>query len=158
VEAIASSHREAGSRPRDLHGVGVGANGQTSRESSQQVGPDPDARSTIAFIMGTLYRGDCLDVMEQKIAAESVDIIYLDPPFFSNKKYEKIWGDEAEIRSFEDRWAGGVEVYSTWMAERLQACHRVLKPTGSLFLHCDWHAAHHLRLRLDEIFGRANFC
>jgi len=107
--------------------------------------------------MGTLYRGDCLDVMEQKIAADSVDLIYLDPPFFSNKKYEKIWGDEAEVRSFEDRWAGGVEVYSQWMAERLRACHRVLKPTGSLFLHCDWHASHHLRLRLDEIFGRANF-
>ncbi len=107
--------------------------------------------------MGTLYCGDCLDVLEQKIAPESVDLIYLDPPFFSNRKYEKIWGDEAEVRSFEDRWSGGIEVYSTWMAERLRACHRVLKPTGSLFLHCDWHASHHLRMRLDEIFGRGNF-
>ena len=107
--------------------------------------------------MNKLYCGDCLEVMEKKLEEESVDLIYLDPPFFSNRTYEVIWGDEAEVRSFEDRWEGGIEVYSDWMAERLRACHRVLKPTGSLYLHCDWHAAHYLRLRLDEIFGRHNF-
>lgn len=107
--------------------------------------------------MRQLYTGDCLEVMEKLIEAESIDLIYLDPPFFSNRNYEVIWGDEAEVRSFDDRWEGGVEVYSDWMAERLRACHRVLKPTGSIYLHCDWHAAHHLRIRMDEIFGRNNF-
>jgi DNA modification methylase len=95
--------------------------------------------------------------MEKKLEPESIDLIYADPPFFSNKQYEVIWGDEGEIRSFEDRWQGGVEVYAEWMAERLRACHRVLKPTGSMYLHCDWHASHHLRLRLDNVFGRNNF-
>jgi DNA modification methylase len=52
--------------------------------------------------MNQLILGDCLDVM-QKMDSESVDLIYLDPPFFSNKNYEVIWGDEGEIRSFQDR-------------------------------------------------------
>ena len=107
--------------------------------------------------MNTLYCGDCLEVLEKKIEPESVDLIYLDPPFFSNRHYEVIWGDEAEKRSFDDRWEGGVEVYAAWMAERIRACHRVLKSTGSIFLHCDWHASHHLRLALDEIFGPDKF-
>lgn len=106
---------------------------------------------------GTLYCGDCLEVMEKRIAKESVDLIYADPPFFTNRKYEVIWGDEGEVRSFEDRWEGGIEVYAAWMTERLRACHRVLKPTGSMYLHCDWHASHHLRLALDTVFGRENF-
>lgn len=107
--------------------------------------------------MGVLYCGDCLEVLEKRIEPESVDLIYLDPPFFSNKKYEVIWGDEAEVRSFDDRWEGGIEVYADWLAERLRACNRVLKPTGSIYLHCDWHAAHQLRVRLDNIFGAHNF-
>src|SRR3990167_232286 len=93
-----------------------------------------------AFPMGTLYCGDCLEVLETKVEPESVDLIYADPPFFTNKTYEVIWGDEAEVRSFEDRWEGGVEVYADWLAERLCACHRVLEPAGSLYLHCDWQA------------------
>lgn len=104
-----------------------------------------------------MYCGDCLEVLAKRIEPESIDLLYLDPPFFSNRHYEVIWGDEAEVRSFDDRWEGGVEVYAEWMAERLRECHRVLKPTGSLYLHCDWHASHHLRIRLDAIFGHNNF-
>ena len=89
---------------------------------------------------------------------ESVDLIYLDPPFFSNRNYEVIWGDEAEIRSFEDRWQGGVRVYVEWMRERVMEMHRILKPTGSIFLHCDWHAVHYLKVMMDEVFDDANFC
>lgn len=107
--------------------------------------------------LGTLYCGDCLEVLEKKVEPESVDLIYADPPFFSNRNYEVIWGDEAEIRSFRDRWEGGIEVYAAWMAERLRACHRVLKKTGSIYLHCDWHASHYLKVRMDEIFGAGNF-
>lgn len=83
--------------------------------------------------------------------ANSVDLIYLDPPFFSNRHYEVIWGDEAEVRSFEDRWEGGVNHYVEWMRERIMEMWRVLKPTGSLYLHCDWHASHYLKVMLDDM-------
>lgn len=89
--------------------------------------------------------------------AECVDLVYLDPPFFSNRIYEVIWGDEAEVRSFADRWEGGVQVYLDWMEARLVQLHRVLKPTGSLFLHCDQAAGHYLKVLLDEVFGVKNF-
>jgi DNA modification methylase len=88
---------------------------------------------------------------------ECVDLIYIDPPFFSNRNYEIIWGDEAEIRSFEDRWAGGINVYIDWMKQRVMELHRVLKPTGSFYLHCDWHAGHYLKVMLDDVFGYNNF-
>lgn len=87
----------------------------------------------------------------------SVDLIYLDPPFFSNRHYEVIWGDEAEVRSFEDRWEGGVNHYVEWMRERVMEMWRVLKPTGSFYLHCDWHAVHHLRVMLDDVLGAERF-
>jgi hypothetical protein len=89
--------------------------------------------------------------------AEYIDLIYLDPPFFSNRSYAVIWGDEAEVRSFEDRWEGEVNVYVNWMRERVIEMHRVLKPTGTIFLHCDWHAAHYLKVMLDDVFDEKNF-
>ncbi len=103
-----------------------------------------------------LYCGDNLEILAT-IEKESVDLIYIDPPFFSNRNYEIIWGDEAEIRSFEDRWEGGINVYIDWMKERVMELHRVLKPTGSMYLHCDWHAGHYLKVMMDEIFGPNNF-
>ena len=57
--------------------------------------------------LNKLIFSDCLHELA-KMDAESVDLIYLDPPFFTNKNMEKIWGDEAEKRSFDDRWAGGI--------------------------------------------------
>ena len=86
-----------------------------------------------------------------------MDLIYMDPPFFSNKQYEVIWGDGYELRAFEDRWKGGIKNYIAWMEPKLRECHRVLKKTGSIYLHCDWHANAHLRLLMDEIFGGNNF-
>ena len=59
----------------------------------------------------TLYCGDNLDILRKYIKDESIDLIYLEPPFFSNRHYEVVWGDEAEIRSFEDRWQGGINVF-----------------------------------------------
>ncbi|MDR0705040.1 MAG: site-specific DNA-methyltransferase [Planctomycetaceae bacterium] len=104
-----------------------------------------------------LILGDNLDILRQ-IEDNSVDLIYLDPPFFSNRNYEIIWGDEGEIRSFKDRWAGGIEHYIAWLKERVHEMYRVLKPTGTLFLHCDWHANAYIRVEiLDKIFGLNNF-
>lgn len=105
---------------------------------------------------GTIICGDSLE----KVAAlppASVDLIYLDPPFFSNRHYEVIWGDEAEIRSFEDRWQGGINAYVEWMRERVMELSRVLKRSGTIYLHCDPHASHYLKIMMDEVFGRRNF-
>ena len=104
-----------------------------------------------------LYCGDNIEVLEKEIEKESVDLIYIDPPFFSNRHYAVIWHDEAEIRSFEDRWEGGIENYIAWMRPRIEAMHKALKPTGSFYLHCDWHANAYLKIMMDEIFGRNNF-
>jgi DNA modification methylase len=88
---------------------------------------------------------------------ESVDLIYMDPPFFSNRNYEVLWGDGYELRAFEDRWQGGIENYISWLELILQQCHRVLKPTGTIYLHCDWHAGHYIKVEMDKIFGYNNF-
>ncbi|MEI8204086.1 MAG: DNA methyltransferase [Bacteroidota bacterium] len=107
--------------------------------------------------MNKLILGDNLEVL-RTIESESIDLIYLDPPFFSNRNYEVIWGDEGEIRSFKDRWSGGVDHYIAWLKERVIEMHRLLKPTGSIFLHCDWHANAYIRVEiLDKIFGINNF-
>lgn len=88
---------------------------------------------------------------------ESIDVCYIDPPFFSNRNYEVVWGNGAELRSFNDRFEGGIGHYIEWMRERVSLIHKKLKPSGSIFLHCDWHASHRLRVMLDEIFGEDNF-
>ena len=105
-----------------------------------------------------LICGDNVKVLDDLVKKGiMVDLIYLDPPFFSNKHYEVIWGDEAEVRSFKDRWEGGINVYIEWMRERVVKMYDVLKDTGSFYLHCDWHAGHYLKVMLDEIFGYHNF-
>jgi DNA modification methylase len=107
--------------------------------------------------MNELILGDNLEIMK-KMDSESVDLIYLDPPFFSNRNYEVIWGDKGEIRSFQDRWAGGIDHYIAWLKERVEEMHRILKRTGSIFLHCVWHANAYIRVHiLDRIFGEKNF-
>jgi len=105
-----------------------------------------------------LICGDNLKALDDLIKQGiKVDLIYLDPPFFSNRHYEVVWGDEAEVRSFKDRWAGGRNVYIEWMRERVIKMHEVLKDTGSFYLHCDLHASHYLKVMLDEVFGHRNF-
>ena len=105
-----------------------------------------------------LICGDNLKVLDDLIKQGiRIDLIYLDPPFFSNKHYEVVWGDEAEVRSFKDRWAGGIHVYVEWMKERIVKMHEVLKDIGSFYLHCDYHASHYLKVMLDDIFGYNNF-
>ncbi|MGA7088738.1 MAG: DNA methyltransferase [Candidatus Dormiibacterota bacterium] len=105
---------------------------------------------------GVIYRDDNLRRLAL-LPTDSVDLIYLDPPFFSNRHYEVIWGDEAEVRSFEDRWEGGIYHYIEWMRERVFEMKRVLKPSGTIYLHCDEHASHYLKVMMDDLFGRGNF-
>ncbi len=143
-----------------------------------------------------LYYGDNLDVLRQHIGDESVDLIYLDPPFNSNASYNILFkspagaGADASIEAFDDTWAWGpsasealmditasgnhklhvlmqamktaigenaMMAYLAMMAVRLQELHRVLKPTGSLYLHCDPTASHYLKLVLDAVFGPENY-
>ena len=104
-----------------------------------------------------IYCGDNVEVMRRDIPERSIDLIYADPPFFSNKHYEILWGDGYELRSFEDRWKGGIQNYIAWMELKFRECHRVLKETGSLYIHCDYHASHYLKVMMDRIFGESKF-
>jgi site-specific DNA-methyltransferase (adenine-specific) len=144
----------------------------------------------------TLFYGDNLFILREYIPTESIDLIYLDPPFNSNRSYNVLFKDEggqdseAQITAFEDTWhwgAGAEETYHelvtegpgrvgdmiaalrqfigtnqmmaylVMMAIRLVELHRVLKLTGSLYLHCDPTASHYLKIILDTIFGAQNF-
>jgi DNA modification methylase len=109
------------------------------------------------FTVNKLILGDNLEILKT-IPDNYVDLIYLDPPFFSNRNYEVIWGDTGEIRSFQDRWSGGISHYIDWLKERVEEMYRVLKSTGSIFLHCDWHASHYIKTQiLDNLFEYSNF-
>ena len=93
----------------------------------------------------------------RQLPSESVDLIYIDPPFFSNRNYNVIWGDQNEERSFSDIWEGGLDGYLVWLNARLYEMKRLLKPTGSIYVHCDWHASHYIKVEMDKIFGYENF-
>jgi DNA modification methylase len=100
--------------------------------------------------------GDNLEWLKD-LPNESVDLCYIDPPFFSNRNYEVIWGNGYELRSFGDRFAGGISHYIDWMNPRIQLIHAKLKKSGAIFMHCDGNASHRLRVLLDEVFGEKNF-
>ena len=143
-----------------------------------------------------LYFGDNLDILRENVPDESVDLIYLDPPFNSNATYNVLFRERsgedsaAQITAFEDTWSWSIEseiafqdvvtdgpqklgdllqamrgflgqndmmAYLTMMAQRMAELHRVLKPTGSIYLHCDPTASHYLKLMMDAVFGLDNF-
>ena len=147
-------------------------------------------------VANRLYFGDNLDILRQYVPDETVDLIYLDPPFNSNATYNVLFrersGEEsvAQITAFEDTWHWGWEseiafqdvvtrgpdkvgsllaalrqflgqndmmAYLTMMAQRMTELHRVLKPTGSIYLHCDPTASHYLKLLMDAVFDARNF-
>jgi DNA modification methylase len=103
-----------------------------------------------------LFWGDNLHVMRQ-ITSESIDLIYIDPPFFSGRQYNVIFGDQNELRSFSDIWEGGMPGYLIWLNARLYEMKRLLKKTGSIYVHCDHHASHYIKVEMDKIFGPKNF-
>jgi DNA modification methylase len=103
-----------------------------------------------------LFFGDNLHVMRM-LPSHSVDLIYIDPPFFSGRQYNVIFGDQNEIRSFSDVWEGGMAGYLVWLNARLIEMKRLLKSTGAIYVHLDWHAVHYVKVELDKIFGYDNF-
>ena len=103
-----------------------------------------------------LYYGDNLQVL-RTLPSNSIDLIYIDPPFFSGAEYNVIWGDTNEVRTFSDIWEGGLDTYLIWLNARLWEMRRVLKPSGSIYVHCDWHAGHYIKAEMDKIFGYENF-
>ena len=153
--------------------------------------------------MNRLYYGDCLTILKDIIPAESVDLIYLDPPFNSNREYNYIYKDETgrplpdQVEAFNDTWSldedrlrrirempklllnEGIDseiaifwdvwmnalrntnpkllAYLSYMAERLLYLRRVLKPSGTIWLHCDPTASHYLKIFMDGTFGHNNF-
>ncbi|HBG77765.1 MAG TPA: restriction endonuclease subunit M [Phycisphaerales bacterium] len=102
-----------------------------------------------------IYCGDNLEQL-QKLPENCVDLIYIDPPFNSNRNYEVFWGETKEKRSFDDRHAS-TKAYIEFMRPRCEELHRVLKKTGSFYYHCDWHASHYVKIMLDQIFGENQF-
>lgn len=102
-----------------------------------------------------VYCGDNLDQL-RKLPDSCVDLIYIDPPFNSNRNYEVFWGETKEKRAFEDRHAS-TEAYIDFMRPRCVELARVLKKTGSFYYHCDDHASHYVKVMLDQIFGANNF-
>lgn len=143
--------------------------------------------------MGHLYFGDNLEVLRNNISNESVDLIYLDPPFNSKRDYNLLFktakgnNSDASLTAFEDSWHWGHQAerefdelinqancdvaemiqafriflgendlmaYLVMMCNRLLELHRVLKPAGSLYLHCDPTASHYLKIVLDGVFGK----
>ncbi len=102
-----------------------------------------------------IYEGDNLDVLK-RFPDASVDLIYIDPPFNSNRNYEVFWGEAQEKRSFEDRHES-TAAYIDFMRPRCVELSRVLKPSGSLYYHCDWHASHYVKVMLDQIIGEVGF-
>lgn len=143
-----------------------------------------------------VYNGDNLDIMRDtmKFPDESVDLIYLDPPFFSGKNYDIVWKDGSEMKSytaFTDKQfykkicrkcahefhddskfcpecgasaknakkvqEKDINIYVGWLKARLMECKRILKPTGSIYVHLDHHAVHYVKVMMDDLFGIKNF-
>jgi site-specific DNA-methyltransferase (adenine-specific) len=102
-----------------------------------------------------IYCGDNLEQL-RKLPDACVDLIYIDPPFNSNRNYEVFWGETKEKRAFEDRHAS-TQAYVEFMRPRCVEMARVLKKTGSFYYHCDWHASHYVKVMLDQILGENNF-
>lgn len=113
------------------------------------------ARSSSLIDTRVIYCGDCLEQL-QKLPDGCIDLIYIDPPFNSNRNYEVFWGESKEKRSFEDRHES-TQAYIEYMRPRCVEMARVLKKTGSFYYHCDWHASHYVKVMLDQIFGENQF-
>jgi DNA modification methylase len=113
------------------------------------------ARRSALVDTAIIYCGDCLDQL-RKLPDGCIDLVYIDPPFNSNRNYEVFWGETKEKRAFQDRHAS-TQAYIDFMRPRCVEIARVLKATGSFYYHCDWHASHYVKIMLDQIFSENSF-
>ena len=104
-----------------------------------------------AIAIDRLILGDNLTVM-RSLRSGSIDLIYIDPPFFTGREQRVANG----AGSFDDRW-GGISDYIAWLRVRAIEMRRLLRHTGVLYVHCDWHAGHYIKVMLDEVFGSGQF-
>ena len=102
-----------------------------------------------------VIQGDCLDILGES-EENKADMIYLDPPFFTQEKQKLVSSKTNKEYIFNDTW-NSMDEYLSYMEVRLIQCRRVLKKTGSIFVHCDRNASHYLKVLLDKIFGSSNF-
>lgn len=102
-----------------------------------------------------IHTGNCIDRLKE-VARDSVDLVYMDPPFFTQRKHALSTRDESKTYEFDDSW-DSIKDYLSMIEACLAACKRVLKSTGSIFLHCDKVASHNLRASLNKVFGSKNF-
>ena len=112
-------------------------------------------KSLMSAKINTVFLGDCLDVMKN-IKDESVDLIYLDPPFFTQAQHVLNTRNGKKSYEFSDQWES-ISHYTDYLKARLIECKKKLKTSGSLFLHCDKSASHYLKVMLDQVFGSENF-
>ena len=125
------------------------------KAAAPEPGAAPRFKSSALVDTRVIYCGDNLEQL-RKLPDACVDLIYIDPPFNSNRNYEVFWGETKERRAFEDRHAS-TQAYIDFMRPRCVELARVLKKTGSFYYHCDWHASHYVKVLLDQIFGENNF-
>src|SRR2546421_11459828 len=102
-----------------------------------------------------IYCGDGRE-QRRKLPEKCVALIYIAPPFNSNRNYEVFWGETKEKRAFDDRHES-TQAYIEFMRPRCVEMARVLKANGSFYYHCDWHASHYVKVMLDQIFGEGRF-
>lgn len=116
-----------------------------------------------AGINNTFFWGDNLELMKRLLASSinnNVQLIYIDPPFFSKAKYDAYVGYagyKVKDTAYTDSFSGGIGEYVKMLAIRLLCIRELLADTGSVWLHLDWHAAHYMKIIMDEIFGEENF-
>lgn len=104
-------------------------------------------------MMNEIHCGNNLEIMKT-MKDEFIDLIYLDPPFYTGRNHESIKDDEK--RTFNDKW-DTLNKYIDFITMRLKECHRILKSSGTIYLHVDHHAVHYLKVEMDKIFGIKNF-
>lgn len=102
-----------------------------------------------------VLHGNCIDRL-QEIDANKIDLVYFDPPFFTQKKHSLTNRDNTKTYAFDDKYES-LEEYLCLIENTLVQCKRILKNTGSVFLHCDKTASHNIRIILDKVFGKENF-
>jgi hypothetical protein len=149
VNAPAKAPAPAAAPERGVHAASTLAN-KSSVKRAEARAPRPSTFLDTRVV----YCGDNLEQL-RKLPDACVDLIYIDPPFNSNRNYEVFWGETKEKRAFDDRHAS-TQAYIDFMRPRCVELARVLKKTGSFYYHCARHASHYVKVMLDQIFGENN--